>query len=428
MSAKIADVVIIGGGPAGSTAGILLAEKGYKVALLEKSRHPRFHIGESLLPANLPLFERLGVAPHIRAISMEKRGAEFVSPSHGRGETFLFEEAWNKDMPFGYQVRRSEFDEILIRRAATCGVTVMENCKVNRVDFADSASKVHATLADELPITWDAKFVIDASGRDTLLATQLGAKSRNKKHNSAAMYAHFSGAERYPGSRAGLISIYWFEHGWLWFIPLADGATSIGAVVWPSYMKMRKMPLNEFFMQTIKHCEPLAKRLSAAELIGDVEATGNYSYAANRSHGENYLLLGDAYAFIDPVFSSGVWLAMNSAVAGAEAVDVCLRKPENGVAALKNFDRIMQHGPRELSWFIYRVTTPTMRELFMSPRNLLRTKEALMSVLAGDIFGITPIWTALNIFKALYRTASLFSVRRSLKAMMQRRRNIRETQ
>ncbi len=426
MSANVADVVIIGGGPAGSTAGILLAEKGYKVALLEKSRHPRFHIGESLLPANLPLFERLGIAPQISAISLEKPGAEFVSPSHGRGETFLFEGAWNKDMPFGYQVRRSEFDEILIRRAAACGVTVLENCKVNRVDFAGSVSKVQASLADEVPITWDAKFIIDASGRDTLLAKQLEAKSRNKKHNSAAMYAHFSGAERYPGSRAGLISIYWFEHGWFWFIPLADGATSVGAVVWPYYMKNRNMPLNDYFMQAIAHCQPLAKRLSAAQLVTDVEATGNYSYAANHSHGDNYLLLGDAYAFIDPVFSSGVWLAMNSAVAGADAVDVCLRTPESSIAALKRFDRIMQHGPRELSWFIYRITTPTMRELFMNPRNLFRTQEALMSVLAGDIFGKTPIWTALNIFKALYGTASLLGIHRSLKAMLHRRRNIRE--
>ena len=118
-SAPRTDVLVIGGGPAGSAASIVLAERGHRVVQLEKSRHPRFHIGESLLPANLPLFERLGVADAISAIGMQKWGAEFVSPWHGgRGETFSFAEGWNKSLPFSYQVRRSEFDEILIRRSA----------------------------------------------------------------------------------------------------------------------------------------------------------------------------------------------------------------------------------------------------------------------------------------------------------------------
>lgn len=425
---RSADVVIIGAGPAGSTAAILLAEKGHDVVLLEKARHPRFHIGESLLPANLPLFERLGVAEQIRAIGMEKQGAEFVSPAHGRGETFLFAEAWNKSMPYAYQVRRSAFDEILIRRAAQCGVAVVEGCRARHVDLNDRGrARVAASLDDDTAATWDARFVIDASGRDTLIANQLGAKRRNKKHASAAMYAHFTGAERYPGSRAGIISIYWFEHGWLWFIPLADGATSIGAVVWPYYMKSRKSPVRDFFLNTIQQCEPLANRLANAQLVSDVEATGNYSYAANHSHGKNYLLLGDAFAFIDPVFSSGVWLAMNSAVAGAEAVDCCLRVPSRAASALKKFDHVMRHGPRELSWFIYRITKPIMREFFMHPRNPLRTKEALLSVLAGDIFGKTPIWTSLAVFKSVYFASSFFNFRRSLAATLRRRQNIRDT-
>src|ERR1700736_546860 len=129
------DVLVIGGGPAGSSAAILLAERGPRVVQLEKSRHPRFHIGESLLPANLPLFERLGVAGQVRAIGMQKWGAEFVSPWHGgRGETFNFTEGWNKSLPFAYQVRRSEFDEILIRRAARQGAQVFEGCRVRDVE------------------------------------------------------------------------------------------------------------------------------------------------------------------------------------------------------------------------------------------------------------------------------------------------------
>jgi flavin-dependent dehydrogenase len=423
---RTADVIVIGGGPAGSTAAILLAERGYRVVVLEKTRHPRFHIGESLLPANLPLFERLGVGEQIRAIGMVKWGAEFVSPWHGRGETFLFGEAWQKSMPYAYQVRRSQFDEILIRRAARQGATVIEQCRVRQVEClgGDRAARVEAEHPDGSRDTWRARFVIDASGRDTFLANQLGAKQRNKKHNSAAIYAHFAGAERYPGNGAGNISIYWFEHGWFWFIPLADGATSVGAVVWPYYMKTRHIPVRDFFLATIGMCEPLAKRLADATLVSDVEATGNYSYSCDHSHGPNYLLLGDAYAFIDPVFSSGVWLAMNSAVAGAEAVDSCLREPARAAAALRRFDRTMRRGPREFSWFIYRVTNPTMRDLFMHPRNPLRMKEALLSVLAGDIFGRAPIWPSLSAFKGVYFATSLFNLRRTLAAVRRRRRNI----
>ncbi len=421
-----ADILIIGGGPAGSTAAILLAERGHRVVLLEKTHHPRFHIGESLLPANLPLFERLGVADQIRAIGMEKWGAEFVSPWHGRGETFLFADAWRKNLPHAYQVRRSEFDEILIRRAARQGATVIEGCRVRQVEFLDGAqdARIESESEDGTRDTWHARFVIDASGRDTVLANQFGAKRRNKQHNSAAIYAHFRGAERYPGSREGHISIYWFDHGWFWFIPLADGPTSVGAVVWPYYTKTRSCSVRDFFLATIRMCEPLAARLAHAHLVSEVEATGNYSYSSDHSCGNNYVLLGDAYAFIDPVFSSGVWLAMNSAAAGAETVDTCLRNPARAGAALRRFDRTMRRGPREFSWFIYRVTNPTMRDMFMHPRNPLRVKEALLSVLAGDIFGSTPIWASLSVFKGLYFASSLANLRRSLAAARSRRRNI----
>jgi flavin-dependent dehydrogenase len=410
-----ADVLVIGGGPAGSTAATLLAEQGYRVALLEKDRHPRFHIGESLLPANMPLFERLGVADEVRRIGMRKNGAEFVAPWLGRGETFEFKDAWDKACGYAYHVRRSEFDEILIRRAARAGAEVIEGCRVRAAEFTDAPLpvRVRADGADGASETWVARFLIDASGRDTFLANQLGAKRRNAKHNSAAMYGHFRGATRYAGEREGNISIYWFEHGWLWFIPLADGTTSIGAVVWPAYMKQRKLPLNEHFMATIAMCQPLAERLEHATRVSAVEATGNYSYTANRSHGPNYLLVGDAFTFIDPVFSSGVWLAMNSAAAGAEAVDICLREPRRRAVALRRFDAVSRRGPRVFSWFIYRVTNPTMRDMFMHPRNDWRVKEAVLSVLAGDIFGSTPIWGSLRIFKTLYFLISIRNLRRT---------------
>ena len=416
----------MGGGPAGSTAAALLAEKGHRVTLLEKARHPRFHIGESLLPANLPLLDRLGVRAEVEAIGMVKYGAEFVSPWHEHRQAFEFGDAWNKSMPSAYQVRRSEFDEILIRNAARKGAEVVEACRVREVELlpGDAGAVVTAEHDDGRREVWRCRFLVDATGRDTVLGNRLKAKQRNPKHNSSALYAHFRGATRNPGRMAGHITIFWFEHGWFWFIPLADGTTSVGAVTWPHRVKARDKPVREFFLDQIALCPALAERLKDAELVSDVEATGNFSYACDHSHGAAYLLLGDAYAFVDPVFSSGVMLAMNSAFAGADAIDVCLREPRQAGRALKRFDRVMRHGPREFSWFIYRVNHPTMRDLFMGPRNILRVKEALLSVLAGDIYGKTPIWASVRVLKGIYYAASLRQLGRSLRARAQRRRQI----
>jgi flavin-dependent dehydrogenase len=421
------DVLVIGGGPAGSTAATLLVERGYQVVLLEKEHHPRFHIGESLLPANLPILERLGVADEVKAIGMQKWGAEFITPQDGRHQTFEFAEGWNKSLPFAYQVRRSQFDEILFRRAVRAGARAIEGCRAREVVFLpdDAGVQVHATLEDGRSESWQARFLIDASGRDTFLGNRLQAKRRNTKHNSAALYGHFRGARRYTDKRAGDISIYWFEHGWFWFIPLADGTTSVGAVVWPYYTKTRAVPVREFFLATIRLCAPLAERLSEAELVAEVTATGNFSYACDRAYGANYLLLGDAYTFIDPMFSSGVMLAMNSAVAGAETIDQCLRTPARAPQALRRFERLMRHGPKAYSWFIYRVTNPTMREMFMGPSNALRMKEALLGLLAGDIFGNTPIWASLRAFKLTYYLIALKNLKRSLGALRRRTVNIK---
>ena len=421
------DVLIIGGGPAGSTAAALLGEKGHRVTLLEKARHPRFHIGESLLPANLPLLERLGVRSEVEGIGMAKWGAEFISPWHEHSQSFEFADAWDKSMPYAYQVRRSEFDEILIRNACRKGATVIEGCRVRDVEFLPNGEGaiVRAEHDDGRAESWQCRFLIDASGRDTFLGNRFKAKHRNPKHNSSSLYGHFKGARRNPGKKEGHITIFWFEHGWFWFIPLADGTTSVGAVTWPYYLKTRTKPLQAFFMDLIAMCPPLAERLLGAVLVSEVEATGNFSYTCDHTHGTRYLLLGDAYAFIDPVFSSGVMLAMNSAFAGAEAVDTCLREPGKTAQALQEFDRIMKHGPKEFSWFIYRVTNPTMRDLFMAPRNVFRAKEALLSVLAGDIFGKTPIWSSVLVFKAIYYLASLANLKPTVMAWKRRKMNIR---
>ena len=427
--AQECDVVVIGGGPAGSTASTLLADRGYRVVLLEKETHPRFHIGESLLPANLPLFDKLGVADEIRAIGMEKWGATFVSPWHDRISGFEFADALDPSMPMAYQVRRSEFDEILFRRASRAVADAREGCRVREIDLggADRMPEVTATDAQGTARRWRAKFIVDASGRDTFIGSRLELKRRNPDHNSSAMYGHFRNAVRDCGKEEGNIIIFWFDHGWFWFIPLKDGVTSVGAVVWPYYMKARDKPVREYFMDTIAMCPALQQRLADAELVEEPTATGNYSYVADLCQGENFILVGDAYAFIDPVFSSGVMLAMNSGFAGADVVDARLRADAVAESrARERFNHVMRVGPKEFSWFIYRVTNPTLRNLFMDPSEKLGIKSAVISVLAGDLFGETRFKRGLYFFRAIYYALSIAHMRRTFTAWRRRAFNIRE--
>jgi flavin-dependent dehydrogenase len=420
------DVLVIGGGPAGATVAALLAERGRNVTVVEKARHPRFHIGESLLPLNLPLFDRLGVGEEIERIGMLKPGVELVSPWHGAPASLSFSDALDKSFPASYQVRRSEFDQILFRNAARKGAKTIEGCRVTDVEFHSAGALVRARQDDGTDRRWQAKFLVDASGRDTFLANLLGTKRRSRRHNSAAIFGHFAGATRLPGKDEGNISLFWFDHGWFWFIPLADGATSIGAVCWPYYMKSRRTDPTQFLLDTIALCPALAERLRDAKLISPVTATGNYSYEGARTTGPNYLLLGDAFAFIDPVFSTGVYLAMHGAFVAADTIEVCLDDKRRAARALRKFDAAMRRGPKVFSWFIYRITTPSMRDLFMNSRNYFRVREAVLSILAGDIYRGNGIGARLLFFKAVYYLGSLTNPGKSLAAWKKRKRAIRD--
>jgi flavin-dependent dehydrogenase len=375
------------------------------------------------------LFDRLGLRDRMEALGMPKWGVEFVSPTHEHSAFVEFGEAWDKSMPYAWQVRRSDMDELLFRHAADKGALCFEGARVRDLQFDAGGADVQVAHDDGSASRWRARFVVDASGRDTFIANKLRSKFKNPKHNSSALFGHFTGAQRLPGKMEGNITIFWFQHGWFWFIPLADGTTSIGAVCWPYYLKSRDKPLKEFFLDTIALVPRLAERLKDAQLVDDVvHATGNYSYDGTHCTGERYLLLGDAFAFIDPVFSSGVYLAMHSAFKGAEVVAACLDRPAAEAArARAGFEKDMRRGPREFSWFIFRVTNPTLREFFMYPQNPFRVKEALLSLLAGDIYGSTPIWRSLRVLKGLYYLVSLMNLKRTWHAWRMRRKNIRDT-
>ena len=421
------DVLVVGGGPAGSTISALLAEKGWRVTLLEKERHPRFHIGESLLPHNLPIFERLGVREQVHAIGMKKPGADFNSSLEVSGHhQFDFSFALDRSQPYAYEVRRSEFDHLLLRNSAAKGTQVLEGVRVTGVDFPMGGNPV-ASVADEQgqAARWTCRFFVDASGRDTLLSRKFDLKKKNMQHASAAIFGHFLNVDRREGDYAGNISVYWFPHGWFWMIPLKDGSMSVGAVCRPAYLKQRTNTPAEFLLQTIALGHPeMRHRMRNATLINnEARATGNYSYESARMRGERYIMVGDAYAFVDPVFSSGVLLGMNSGVLGAEAVDAWLRDDPAAESRFRHFERMVDRGVRTFSWFIWRFNSPGMRSLLLHPGNPFRVQEAVISLLAGDVFRDIGARSRFWLFKVFYAMFSLKHPRESFRLWRQRVRN-----
>jgi flavin-dependent dehydrogenase len=425
------DVLVVGGGPAGATISALLAKRGHSVVLIEKDQHPRFHIGESLLPMNMPLFQELGVADEVAEIGMRKNGIDFFDSEkeEARRTTIYFDEAMDDSFPHAYQVRRSDFDRLLLDNAQRCGVEVRQKTRVTSLDRLEAdGCQARISDAEGRESIVSARFLVDASGRDAFLSRRNKLLRRNPDHNAAAIFGHFRNVPRREGRDEGNIGLHWFEHGWFWVIPLKDGVTSVGTVCWPEYLKTRgNIPLDEFLQQTIAKSATLRSLMESAEPASEVQGTGNYSYWSDKLYGDGYLLVGDSFAFVDPVFSSGVFLAMKSAQSGAEAVEAIIGGAPNAKALLARHERLLRRGIRTVSWFIYRYNSPTLRRLFMNPGNQFRIKSAVISVLAGDTFGRTPIGIRIFIFKLIYTMLNLLNLRGSLAFMFRRRRNNRMT-
>ncbi|HET7676076.1 MAG TPA: NAD(P)/FAD-dependent oxidoreductase, partial [Gammaproteobacteria bacterium] len=363
----------------------------------------------------------------VAAIGVPKHGADFADSGGGPYRTYRFRRALDCHFPHAFEVKREEFDQLLFKHAMANGVDAREGVEIKSVAWGDEDGRATAEAVGEDGEHWQvrARYVVDATGRDTLLGNQFKLKQRNPKHQSAAIYAHFTGVERWSGENAGNISIYWMPHGWIWVIPLRDGVTSIGCVCWPDYLRQRRGATEEFLLATLKNAPQVWKRMENATRVCEVRVSGNYSYTCDRIAGKGWIMVGDAFAFLDPVFSSGVYLAMSSARRAVAIVDAVLRDPSREAALQRDYERRTRRGLRNFSWFIYRFTAPAMQALFMAPRNILRVEQAVTSMLAGDVFGNRSVERRLRFFKTLYVLSGLARLPDGLRSLRLRRRAAR---
>lgn len=380
------DVLVVGGGPAGSTIASLLALQQRHVVVLEKEQFPRFHIGESLLPLNLPLFERLGVAKEIEQIGVYKPGAELVSDAHHAAGTFRFSDNPYLSVGHSYQVRRAEFDKLLLDNSRRLGAEVREAVRVTDV-VLKAGQRPRVTAVDEngSKTEWLPRFLVDATGRDTLLSGRLGLKRIDKQNNTAAVFGHFRNVPRRPGDKAGMITVYLFEHGWFWMIPLPDDVMSVGVVGTRAFFKAKGGNIDGLFADAVAATPSLASHMAKAEPLGPLTACADYSYDSQSYVGDSHILVGDAAAFIDPLFSSGVMMAMSSASFAAAAVDGLLDGRPRG-RIVREYESRIRLSLTSLSWLIYRINAPILRDLLVSSFDLFNTRHELITVLAGDFY------------------------------------------
>jgi geranylgeranyl reductase family protein len=380
------DVIVIGGGPAGSTVATRLAQRGRRVVLLEKEHFPRFHIGESLLPCSMPMFEELGVMPALQAHGfMPKYAAEFVTSDGTLTRRYAFADGLIPGAPSAFEVDRAEFDQLLLRNASKQGVEVREGAQVTKFELGSDKAEVvvRDDSGSESKLTAD--LLVDATGQSSFMAGKLGLREMDTSLKNFAVFSHYEGAVRHEGKREGDITVVLVPGGWWWIIPLADGRTSVGQVGPASMLNGRK-PDENYLQDQIAKNPYLVQRLGKATRVAPVRTISDYSYVSKKLAGDRFVLVGDAGAFIDPVFSTGVYLGMSGAFKAAEAVDAALTAGRYSRREFVAYETWMRKQVETYKKFVKGFYQPEFVELLMAPSDFLDLRAAITSLLAG--FGV----------------------------------------
>ncbi len=402
-------MAIIGGGPAGSTLAGLLAMRGRRAIVLEQDHHPRFHIGESLLPMSCEVFDKLGVRERMDQQFLRKYGAKFFCCSSGRENEYVFSDSFDKRYEYAYQVPRAEFDQLMFSRARELGAEMREGWKVAEVLFegeravgvrarpvvsreaqgvGDGTVREAAEKSLGEPEEIHAPVVVDATGRGSLQASRLSAKMRLPALDQTAMFAHYRGIPRDPGLAEGHIWVIVYPHGWFWVIPFKNGITSVGTVVSRAWASQRQKgePLNDFMDRTIATASVTAERLANAERLTDVRTTADFSYSVSRMVGEGWLCVGDACGFIDPLFSTGAHLAIKGADMAADAIELALDGKAGAAEAFARYERTIRGAAGLFLGVVQAFYAGGFRELLFDQPQRRAIRQIITSMLSGDVF------------------------------------------
>ena len=375
------DVAIIGGGPAGSSAGTLLAKSGRRVVIFEKEKFPRFSVGESTLPAILNTLERMGVREKIdNGGFLIKHGGEIVSAC-GQRVRFYFRNGFKAKRPTAYQVLRSEFDRILLDHAAESGCDVRQQTPVESFAIDDDGVTLCSGNGGQVV---RARYVIDCSGRNCLIGNHFQLKRRFPNLCKFSLYAYYDDVRRQDGPNGTLTRMVRTKDSWFWMIPLKGNTTSIGVVMDTEKFRSMKMSPEQALTHCIAEQPAVNEWMEEARRVTDVFATGDFSYRNKHLSGNRWLLAGDAAGFIDPVFSSGVYLALLSGEQAADALNMALDRPQQRAKAFRYYERrigrVLDIYLRWASaWY-----TQEFVEVFLYPKEIFEIVPTVSAVLSGN--------------------------------------------
>ena len=375
------EILVIGGGPAGSVAATMLARRGYDVVLLERERFPREHIGESLLPASMPVLEDLGVLPQIEAAGFPKKwGATMIWGRDPDAWSWRFSET-NRAYPYAYQVSRAEFDKILLDNARAAGVDVREGAAVTEIDLSPSTDDRHSIRyrVQETVKRVASRWIVDASGQAAVLSRSLGLRRWDDRFRNMAIYAYFQDARRLPTPDENNIFIESYPEGWAWNIPLRRGQSSVGFVIDSGRGAdgIAERGVGEYFRRQLRAAPKTSAMLDGARMTVAPQVVKDWSYTSERTVGDGWILVGDAACFIDPLFSSGVHLAIMAAVMAAAYIHASEREPSMREPAARVYERLYRTEYthfRELASLFY-ASNRTVESYFWEARRILGTPE-----------------------------------------------------